>query len=303
LQRTDTKQIFLEVLNSRDYNFQSLVRYIKENSEQELTDMELELNSELKNNFKTWLSYNFFDKFELNKSYLDYNIDNNLHLNTSFEYSINKDIKFITTNDLKYDLESDFIFSKTPYIGSKFKSTSFTSFSKNSGKINLSKIDNIIMIGHFTTADMCNFNDFKELEPFLDIINGTLVTIQKPVRVGSVNVILRDTGLLTSPGSSLEKIGKVIDLPKVGINKEYYNDMKSLLVGDRELFVSYAMGDSLIALKFAILMEIKNNLLGKTKVPLTITQLSGNNLIQEWSKSKYPGYDLSVNYKIGEVSE
>jgi hypothetical protein len=159
------------------------------------------------------------------------------------------------------------------------------------------------MIGHFTTADMCNFSDFKELEPFLDIINGTLVTIQKPVRVGSVNVILRDTGLLTSPGSTLDKIGKVIDYPKKEIDKKYYNDMRSLLNTERDTFVDYAMGDSLVALKFAIIMEIKNNLLGKTKIPLTITQLSGNNLIQEWSKSKYPGYDLSVNYKIGEVSE
>lgn len=301
LKRSHTTQIFLEILNSKDYNFQSVVKYIQDNSEQELTDMELELTTELKNNYKKWLSYDFFDKFELNKLNLNYNINNNLHLNTDFEWSINTDIKLITTKDLKSD--SDFVFSKSDYIGSIFKSTSFTSFSLNTEKIKLNKKNNIILIGHFTTADMCNFNDFKSLEPFLDIINGTFVTIQKPVRVGNVNIILRDTGLLTSPGSSLEKIGVVVDNPKIKIDKKYYNNMKSLLVDNKELFISYAMGDSLIALKFAIFMEIKNNLLCQTKIPLTITQLSGNNLIQEWTKSKYPGYDLSVNYKIGEVSE
>jgi hypothetical protein len=143
-------------------------------------------------------------------------------------------------------------------------------------RINITKKVNNYFIAHLTNADLSMMSDFEDIKHNLDIVNKSFVTLNKPILIDGVNVILRDT-LLLAPGGkkSLDAIGKMYEnLEKINIPIYYKDKMDKLQKDDPILFKKYAMQDSVIALVHACFMEVFLNSIDGIGIPLTLSGLS-----------------------------
>ncbi|KAJ8057807.1 hypothetical protein OCU04_013252 [Sclerotinia nivalis] len=163
----------------------------------------------------------------------------------------------------------------------QFTRTKMQSFSNN--VISVTEVKNNYFIGHLTSADLSILKDFDEIKESLDIVNGSFVTIGKPILIDNVNVSLRDTMLL-APGSkkTLAAIGSLYDkkLNKIFIGDRIKN-MKLFLKEDPVLFEEYALQDALITLIHACFMEDFNFRTGSVGIPLTLSTLSRNYILNK----------------------
>lgn len=107
------------------------------------------------------------------------------------------------------------------------------------------------LIAHLTQADLSMLSDFSSIKEELSIVNGSFVTIAKPLTICGRNVHVRDTMLLAPGGSkSLASIGLLYGelFHKIKISTEDLDDMSGFLARDRALFTEYAVRDALISL-------------------------------------------------------
>jgi hypothetical protein len=84
--------------------------------------------------------------------------------------------------------------------------------------------DTIYLCAHFSIADMVMLKDYPRLKTQLDSLRKTHVSVRDPLTVTwtdhnrhqrEVEVILRDTMLLTPAGKSLAALGELHGLPKI----------------------------------------------------------------------------------------
>jgi len=118
-------------------------------------------------------------------------------------------------------------------------------------KVSVTKSRNYYIIAHLTPADLSLMKDFNEIKEDLSIVNGSFVTLGKPIKYCGRNIHIRDTMLLAPGGSkSLATIGKLYGeaFNKLPISKEDLEDMQGFLVRDKSKFTAYALRDSLISL-------------------------------------------------------
>ena len=121
-------------------------------------------------------------------------------------------------------------------------------------RISITKSKLYYIIAHLTPADLSMLSDFSEIKEELSIVNGSFVTIGKPLTICGRNVHVRDTMLLAPGGSkSLASIGFLYGelFHKVSISKEDLEDMSGFLNRDRARFTEYALRDALISLVHA----------------------------------------------------
>lgn len=107
------------------------------------------------------------------------------------------------------------------------------------------------LIAHLTPADISLLSDFNKLKDELSIVNGSFVTLGKPLKAYGRNLHIRDTMLL-APGTSksLASVGKLYGgvLQKISISPSDLNNMQGFLERDRAKFIDYALRDALISL-------------------------------------------------------
>lgn len=118
--------------------------------------------------------------------------------------------------------------------------------------------------------------DFEEFKLSLSIVNNQFVTL-KPLNILGVNLHVRDTMLLATPGfKSLKAIGSLYgeSFGKIALPAGAITNMKQFRVDNPKLFEEYALRDSLISLIHACFMDDMYFKLGKLGVPLTLSQLS-----------------------------
>lgn len=118
-------------------------------------------------------------------------------------------------------------------------------------KVAISKTKTYYIIAHLTPADLSLLSDFSLIKEELSIVNGSFVTLGKPLRIQDRNVHIRDTMLLAPGGKkSLASIGLLYGeaFNKIEIRKEDLLDMQGFLKRDKERFVEYALRDALISL-------------------------------------------------------
>jgi hypothetical protein len=110
------------------------------------------------------------------------------------------------------------------------------------------------VIGHLTPADLSVLSDFELLKEELSIVNGSFVTLGKPIKWGERCVHVRDTMLL-APGlsKSLDSIGKMYgaELNKIKISQSDIENMHDYLERDKDGFIAYAIRDAVISLVHA----------------------------------------------------
>lgn len=117
--------------------------------------------------------------------------------------------------------------------------------------LSITKSKTYFVIAHLTPADLSMLTDFNEIKEDLSIVNGSFVTLGKPLKFLGRNVHIRDTMLLAPAGNrSLAGIGRLYGgiMNKVRISKEDLEDMQGFLKRDKEMFIEYAIKDALISL-------------------------------------------------------
>jgi hypothetical protein len=118
-------------------------------------------------------------------------------------------------------------------------------------KVSVTQTRNYYLIAHLTQADLSMLSDFDEIKEELSIVNGSFVTLGKPIKFQGRNIHIRDTMLLAPGGSkSLASIGKLYGdvLTKIEISKADLEDMEGFLHRDKDKFTEYALRDALISL-------------------------------------------------------
>lgn len=174
-------------------------------------------------------------------------------------------------------------------------------------KISVTKTKTYFIIAHLTPADLSLLKDFDEVKEDLSIVNGSYVTVAKPLRISGRNTHIRDTMLLAPGGSrSLASIGMLYGemFQKISISKSDLEDMQGFLQRDREKFIEYALRDAVISLIHASWMEDFNFKIGGIGVgiPLTLSSIGRGYVKSIWVENKYPGYQISSKYLLGDVS-
>ena len=121
-------------------------------------------------------------------------------------------------------------------------------------KMSITITKTFYLIGHLTPADLGQLSDFATVKEELTIVNGSFVTLGKPLIINDKKVHVRDTMLLAPGGSkSLASIGGLYpNFPKLQISKSDLENMHGFLERDREGFVAYALRDAVITLVHAL---------------------------------------------------
>gem|GEM_PF-1417762 len=172
-------------------------------------------------------------------------------------------------------------------------------------KVSVTKIKNNYFIAHLTQADLSGLTDFENLKDSLNIVNGSFVTLGKPILYAGSNIHLRDTMLLAPAGSrSLASIGKLYGeaFKKVEISTANIESMERFLEDEPDKFKEYAIRDALITLVHASWMEDFNFSLGGVGVPLSLSSIGRKYVKSIWKEEAYSGYQLNPKYLIGDAS-
>lgn len=174
-------------------------------------------------------------------------------------------------------------------------------------KLSLSLVKNNYICCHLSTADLSVLNDFEEFKDSLDIVQKTFVTIGKMILKDKINsnIYIRDTSLLAPQGhKSLAAVGSMYggEYEKVLIPIQYKGDMRQLLKENPVLFEKYAVQDALVTLKHANTMEEFNLTVCKTGVPLTLSSLGRDYILNTWKETGYT-YQVNENHLLGATSE
>jgi hypothetical protein len=177
---------------------------------------------------------------------------------------------------------------KKSIVNSSNKPLSRITYKYNNSKDRLSvSINRILTICmHESAADLSMLSDFDTFKENLDILNRSFVTIAKPLKFDycKSRVYFRDTVLLSPPGGqSLANIGSIYgdEYKKIDIGEYRSGKMKDLLQNNKELFEKYAIQDSIITWKHATSMEDFNLEINQVGIPLTVSSISKNYILNE----------------------
>ena len=158
----------------------------------------------------------------------------------------------------------------------------------------------VILVGHYTKADLPGFSDFKDFKSCIDAVRRSFITvIHDPEFAGvalenhlgpidkKVFILLRDTFLLcpSLESKSLKRIGDLVGVPKVSISKTDLANMDEYLKRDRKGFEIYAIRDAEIAAKYALRIYKNQSAIGLRKdVPPTLSGIGVSLLFDYWIK-------------------
>ena len=158
----------------------------------------------------------------------------------------------------------------------------------------------VILVGHYTKADLPGFSDFKDFKSRIDAVRRSFITvIHDPEFEGvhledekgpidkKVFILLRDTYLLcpSLESKSLKRIGDLVGLPKEFVSKTDICQMDEFLKRDRVAFERYAIRDAEIAAKYALRIYRNQSAIGLRKdVPPTLSGIGVGLLFDYWIK-------------------
>lgn len=129
----------------------------------------------------------------------------------------------------------------------------------------------VFLVSHFSVAELQGFEDFNSLKRSFDSVRGCFITMGSPYelsisigdlskdreKVTDLEIYLCDTTLLAPAGfKSLSALGSVIGLNKEEVSEFYKGRMDLLLKEHREVYLNYAVTDSIIALAYWVNIHV-----------------------------------------------
>ena len=112
--------------------------------------------------------------------------------------------------------------------------------------------------------------------------------------------------MLLAPGGSkgLAKIGSMYPgFSKLEISRADLEDMQGYLARDKDRFVEYALRDAVITVVHSLWMEEFNFRIGGSGVPISLSSIGRRYVKSIWQEMRYPGYQISPKYLLGNVSK
>ena len=88
---------------------------------------------------------------------------------------------------------------------------------------------------------------------------------------------------------------------KISIRKDRLEDMQSFLIQESDKFIEYVIRDAVISLIHAMWMEDFYFNLGGIGLPLSHSSKGRKYVKSIWKETKYPGYQISPTYSLGDV--
>lgn len=174
----------------------------------------------------------------------------------------------------------------------------------------------IILCAHFSIAEVSVLKDRDELMRKLDYCKKTFSTFFDHLKVSyhdcnrnshDVTVVWRDSWLMAPTGhQSLEKIGKLLGIPKIDIAPYKKEEMSRLLEGDRELFERYAITDAEIAARYMKRMtDFARALFGEAEPPATIGSCATKLTLDTWKRESIVQHTVLGTYvrKVNTISK
>ncbi|WP_162783640.1 DNA polymerase [Devosia naphthalenivorans] len=159
----------------------------------------------------------------------------------------------------------------------------------------------VILVGHFTRADLPAFSDFREnAKEFFSNVRNTFVSLNAEQRIEIADnetgemaefaVKLRDTLLLAPANAkSLADIGEIVGLPKLVLaeSKEEEQRIKENMSAFRrdhwETFKAYAIRDAEVCVRYAEkVIRQYQALFGAFSMPLTLSEFGARKVLQDW---------------------
>ena len=160
-------------------------------------------------------------------------------------------------------------------------------------------IDNVprkfIIAGHFTRADLTTFSDFGYFKRRTDAVRKTYATTEMPLSLRlasnegpvSCRAVIIDTMLLAPAGTSLEKLGNLLGVPKIDLPEGYSKDRMDIFLRDHPaLFEEYALTDAVIPALWVV--KTYGLLLDRLGIKKKVVTLGGAavELVKEQAKAK-----------------
>ena len=144
-----------------------------------------------------------------------------------------------------------------------------------SPELRLNVVLKVYLVCHFSVAELQGFNDFNSLKRSFDSVRGCFITMGAPYELNlsissslknrdvskeqstDLEIYLCDTTLLAPAGfKSLSALGTVIGLEKGEVSQYYKKQMDLLLKDNREVYLSYSITDSIIALAYWVNIHV-----------------------------------------------
>ena len=152
-----------------------------------------------------------------------------------------------------------------------------------------------IIAGHFTRADLTTFSDFGYFKRRTGAVRKTYATTEMPLSLrlasneGPVrcSAVIIDTMLLAPAGTSLEKLGNLLGVPKIDLPEGYSKDRMDIFLQDhRALFEEYALTDAVIPALWVV--KTYGLLLDRLGIKKKVVTLGGAavELVKEQAKSQ-----------------
>ena len=160
-------------------------------------------------------------------------------------------------------------------------------------------IDNVprkfTIAGHFTRADLTTFSDFGYFKRRTGAVRKTYATTEMPLSLrlasneGPVHcsAVIIDTMLLAPAGTSLEKLGNLLGVPKIDLPEGYSKDRMDIFLRDHPaLFEEYALTDAVIPALWVV--KTYGLLLDRLGIKKKVVTLGGAavELVKEQAKAK-----------------
>ena len=162
----------------------------------------------------------------------------------------------------------------------------------------------IYLCAHYNAADLTLLSDWKDVSlRNVDIVKSGYTSLATPVKYkGPEKVYIRDSILLVSAtAKSLKAVAYAYGLEKIELSTNQIQNMDILLAEQPSLFKQYAMQDSLITLIHMLFINDFAFKLGALAIPNTLGTLSSKYIKNKWKADKYRGYQIDVNYPLGDV--
>ncbi len=176
----------------------------------------------------------------------------------------------------------------------------------------------IVLVGHYTRADMPAFDDRKQLWQRLSNVRNSLVSLSLPVRIrvqfsenaddtSDINVYVRDTILHAPAGKkSLAGLGTLIACEKVKLcddtvmERELKSNMSAVRADDWTLFKQYAIADAEISARYyKKLAERVSEVLPGSFAPTALSNIGMKLLVESWKAEVEDGKKIHSMDMVG----
>jgi hypothetical protein len=196
-----------------------------------------------------------------------------------------------------------------PKIGQRMSLTDFIVYALSKGAERGYMIPKtIVLVGHYTRADLPAFDDRKQLWQRLSNVRNSLVSLSLPVRIrvqfseeaddtSDINVYVRDTILHAPAGKkSLAGLGTLIDCEKVKLcddpvmERDLKSNMSAVRADDWTLFKQYAIADAEISARYyKKLAERVSEVLPGSFAPTALSNIGMKLLVESWKANVEDG--------------